>query len=311
MALNLRTALVSYGHTRSLLDGELRSDKLDIDHVEVSPITTAFRRMVRALEYDVSEMALSTYLCARDHGVPITALPIFVLRRFEHGQIVYNVNSGISGPGDLMGRKVGVRGYTVTPGVWVRGILNRAYGVDLDEVTWVLSGDEHVAEYVAPPNVVPAPPGSDLGAMLLSGEIDAAIGVGNADSPDIQPLVPSPFEAGADFYRETGIYPISHHVVVKDELLQANPWLAEELFRLFRLAKNQYLDELSATGPQNSQDQTLAQMQQVIGPDPLLYGVTPNRKTLESFIQFNVDQKVISRPPDLQELFPASVLDLV
>ena len=310
MSLKLKTALVNYGHTKALIDGELSSQRVEIEHVEVSPITTAFRRMVRTLDYDVSEMALSTYLCARDHGKPITALPIFVLRRFEHGQIVYNVNSGIQGPGDLAGRKVGVRGYTVTPGVWVRGILSMGYGVDLNSVTWVLSGDEHVAEYVAPSNVVSAPDGADLGAMLLSGEIDAAIGAGNVDSEDIQPLIPGPFDAGAAFYRDTGIYPISHHLVVKDEVLEENPWLPEELFRLFTTAKDDYLSGLASNGPQNNQDEALVRMQQVIGPDPLLYGVTPNRKSLESFIEFNLEQKVISKGVDLEELFPASVMDL-
>lgn len=310
MSLKLKTALVNYGHTKALIDGELSSQRMDIEHVEVSPITTAFRRMVRTLDYDVSEMALSTYLCARDHGKPITALPIFVLRRFEHGQIVYNVNSGIKGPGDLAGRKVGVRGYTVTPGVWVRGILSTGYGVDLDSVTWVLSGDEHVAEYVAPSNVVSAPDGADLGAMLLSGEIDAAIGPGPVDSEDMQPLIPGPFDAGAAFYRDTGIYPISHHLVVKDEVLEENPWLPEELFRLFTKAKDDYLTGLATSGPQNNQDEALVRMQQVIGPDPLLYGVAPNRKSLESFIEFNVEQKVISKGVDLEELFPASVMDL-
>ena len=311
MSLKLKTALVNYGHTKALIDGELSSEQVDIEHVEVSPITTAFRRMVRTLDYDVSEMALSTYLCARDHGKPITALPIFVLRRFEHGQIVYNVNSGIQGPGDLAGRKVGVRGYTVTPGVWVRGILSMGYGVDVDSVTWVLSGDEHVAEYVAPSNVVSAPDGADLGAMLLSGEIDAAIGAGNVDSEDIQPLIPGPFDAGAAFYRDTGIYPISHHLVVKDEVLEENPWLPEELFRLFTTAKDDYLSGLASNGPQNNQDEALVRMQQVIGPDPFLYGVTPNRKSLESFIEFNVEQKVISKRVDLEELFPSSVMELI
>ena len=303
MSLNLKTALVSYGHTKALIDGEVKSDRVEIEHVEVSPITTAFRRMVRTLDYDVSEMALSTYLCARDHGVPITALPIFVLRRFEHGQLVYNVKSGIQGPGDLAGRRVGVRGYTVTPGVWARGILSSGYGVDLDEVTWVLSGDEHVAEYVAPSNVVPAPAGSELGAMLLSGEIDAAIGPGNVDSPDIQPLIPNAFEAGAEFYRETGIYPISHHLVVKDEALEGNPWLAEELCRMFTEAKDGYLRELAEKGPQNGQDEGMARMQGVVGPDPLLYGVEANRKTLEAFVRFNVEQGVISRAVELDEVF--------
>lgn len=310
-SLTLKTSLVSYGHTRALKDGTVASEHMRLDHVEVSPITTAFRRMVRALEYDVSEMALSTYLCARDHGVPITAIPIFVLRRFEHGQIVYNVRSGIKSPSDLAGRKVGVRGYTVTPGVWVRGILQSAYGVDPNQVTWVLSGDEHVAEYVAPPNVVSAPPDADLAAMLLSGEIDAAIGAGNIDSPDVRPLIPEPFATGAGYYRETGIYPISHSVVVKDDLLRETPWLAEELFGLFKVAKDQYLTRLSTEGPKDKRDETMLQMKEVIGDDPLLYGVSPNQKTLESFVQFNVDQKIISRRFSLEEMFPASTLSLV
>ena len=175
----------------------------------------------------------------------------------------------------------------------------------------MLSGDEHVAEYVAPSNVVSAPDGADLGAMLLSGEIDAAIGAGNVDSEDIRPLIPGPFDAGAAFYHDTGIYPISHHLVVKDEVLEENPWLPEELFRLFTKAKDDYLSGLATSGPQNNQDEALVRMQQVIGPDPLLYGVTPNRKSLESFIEFNVEQKVISKRVDLEELFPASVMDLL
>ena len=310
MTLKLKTALASYGHTAPLINGEVGSAMLALECVEVSPITTAFRRMVRGLEYDVSEMALSTYLCARDHGAPITAMPIFVLRRFEHGQIVYNVRSGIQGPADLEGRRVGVRGYTVTPGVWARGILQSAYGVDLERVTWVLSGDEHVAEYMAPANVTPAPPGADLGAMLLSGEIDAAIGAGNVDSPDVRPLIADPFDAGAAMYRETGIYPISHGVVVKSDLLRSEPWVAEELFTLFKAAKSQYLERLASEGPQSSQDEAMLQLQQAVGEDPLPYGVGPNRTTLETFVRFNVEQKVISQEADLEALFPASTLDL-
>ena len=310
MTLKLKTALASYGHTAPLINGEVGSAMLALECVEVSPITTAFRRMVRGLEYDVSEMALSTYLCARDHGAPITALPIFVLRRFEHGQIVYNVRSGIQGPADLEGRRVGVRGYTVTPGVWARGILQSAYGVDLERVTWVLSGDEHVAEYVAPANVIPAPPGADLAAMLLSGEIDAAIGAGNVDSPDVRPLIADPFDAGAAMYQETGIYPISHGVVVKSDLLRSEPWVAEELFTLFKAAKSKYLERLASEGPQSSQDEAMLQLQQAVGEDPLPYGVGPNRTTLETFVRFNVEQKVISQEADLEALFPASTLDL-
>ena len=119
--ISLQTAMVDYGHTRPLIEGTVSSDQVTIAHVPVSPITTAFRRMVRGLEYDVSEMAMSTYLCALVHHKPITALPVFVLRRFEHDGIVYNPKSGIQSPADLKGRRVGVRSYTLTPGVWARG----------------------------------------------------------------------------------------------------------------------------------------------------------------------------------------------
>ena len=176
-ALPLTTAIATYGHTKALKDGTVHAERVVLKHVDVMPITSAFRRMVRGLEFDISEMAFSTYLCARAYHKPMTALPVFLLRRFEHGGIVYNVNSGIRSPLDLHGRRVGVRSYTLTPGVWIRGILQSAYGVDLHQVQWMLFGDEHVAEYVAPANVTPAPAGGDMLAMVRAGEIDAAIGV--------------------------------------------------------------------------------------------------------------------------------------
>ena len=141
------------------------------------------------------------------------------------------MKSGIKTAADLAGRRIGVRGYTVTPGVWTRGMLQTVYGLDLNSVTWVLSGDEHVAEYVAPSNVVSSP-NSDLVEMLLSGEIDAAIGAGANDSPDIKPLFPDAGEADAQWYKDSGLYPISHMMVVKNQQLEENPWLAGELFSL-------------------------------------------------------------------------------
>src|SRR5215470_17934496 len=184
-ALPLTTAIATYGHTKTLKDGAVHSERVVLKHVDVAPITSAFRRMVRGLEFDVSEMAFSTYLCARAYHKPMTALPVFLLRRFEHVGIVYNVNSGIQAPLDLHGRRVGVRSYTLTPGVWIRGILQSAYGVDLQQVQWVLFGDEHVAEYIAPANVTPAPAGSDMLSMLRAGDIDAAIGVRAAEAPEL------------------------------------------------------------------------------------------------------------------------------
>jgi len=309
-ALPLTMAIATYGHTRALKDGTLQSERVVFKHAEVSPITTAFRRMVRGLDYDIAEMALSTYLCARAYQKPITALPIFLLRRFEHGSIVYNVNSGLQSPLDLHGHRVGMRSYTLTPGVWVRGILQDAYGVDLQQVQSVLFGDEHVAEYVAPAHVVPAPAGSDIVAALRTGEIAAAIGVRAADAPEIKPLIAEAHQAGMAYFKHTGVYPISHLVVVKDELLQTYPWLAEELFGLFKAAKDHYLGHLRTGTSQNPEDQAMQAMRQAIGDDPLLYGVAPNRTTLETFIRFNVEQQVIPQPVTVEEIFPPSVLAL-
>ena len=150
----LTIAIGSTGLTKPIIDGSVRPDGLDLQYVQVDPITSAMRRMVRNLDFDICEMALSTYLCAKSHGKPFTAIPVFLKRSFHHGSIVHNVNSEIKAPKDLEGRTVGVnRGYTVTTGLWARGILQTEYGVDLSTITWAATGDEHVAEYEAPANV--------------------------------------------------------------------------------------------------------------------------------------------------------------
>src|SRR3954471_19576807 len=168
--------------------------------------------MVRGLEFDVCELAITTYLCAKEHGKRLTALPVFLVRGFHHGAILRNTKV-VSEPKELEGRRVGVnRGYTVTTGVWARGILAREHGVDLDSVTWVLSGDEHVAEWQRPANVVPIEAGKKMEDMLISGELVAAIGV-DVKSPDVAPLIPNALEAGLKALRERGHYPINHLVV--------------------------------------------------------------------------------------------------
>ena len=169
------------GATRALKDGTVRPAGWTLEFEEVPVLIQAFRRMVRTLDFDVAEMAFSTYLVAKAHGKPFTALPVFLVRGFHHGAVAARRAAGgpIGGPvpTDLEGRRVGVnRGYTVTTGVWARGILADEYGVDLSRVTWVLSGDEHVAEYVPPPNVVPVAPGQDVADMAASGELAAGIG---------------------------------------------------------------------------------------------------------------------------------------
>src|SRR5262245_63685583 len=143
----LKTAIATYPHTRGLKDGRVTLPGLELEHVEVSPIVGACRRMGPGLEFDMCEMAITTYLTAKAYGKPFTALPVFVMRQFHHAPMVFNVKAGVVSPKDLEGKKVGVRAYTVTTGVWARGILATEYGVDLDRITWVVNDEEHVREY--------------------------------------------------------------------------------------------------------------------------------------------------------------------
>ena len=194
------------------------------------------------------------------------------MRQFHHAPIAYNVKSGVASPKDLEGKKVGVRAYTVTTGVWVRGILATEYGVDLGKVTWVVVDEEHVQEYRKPANVLERP-GANLGEMLAKGELAAAIGVGQVDSPDVKPLIPNAREAEAAWYRKTGIYPINHTVVVKDSLLRADPTLAPRLFAAFTEAKAVFLRQLASGAELSADAQALAQRRRVVGDDPLPYGL--------------------------------------
>src|SRR5262249_14248630 len=209
----LKTALGVRGHTQPLIDGTVKPRTFEFEFEDVPVIVKAFRRMVRGLEFDISEMAMTTYLCARAHGKAFTAIPVFPVRGFHHGAILHNVTSSVRTPKDLEGRRVGVnRGYTVTTGLWARAILRHEYGVNLNAITWVLSGDEHVAESRPPANVVPIEPGPAMEDLLKSGEIPAAIGV-QIDSPEVQPLIPNAREAGLAALRTRGLYPINHTVV--------------------------------------------------------------------------------------------------
>ena len=219
--LKLKTVTRSQGNNQALKDGTVKPRTFAFEFEEVDPLIAAFRRMVRGNEFDICEMAITTYICAKAHGKPMTAVPVFLVRAFHHGAILVNAKAGIRTPKDLEGRKIGVnRGYTVTTGVWARSILQDEHGVDLSKVTWVLSGDEHVAEYRAPANVVPIEKGKAMGDMLASGELAGAIGV-DVKAPDVKPLIPNALEAGLTALRQRGHYPINHTVVIKDELIGA------------------------------------------------------------------------------------------
>ena len=307
----MRTALQTLGHTEDLKSGVVRPQHCQLAFEEVQKIIHAFRRMVRGLEFDISEMAITTYLCAKAHGKPFTALPVFLVRAFHHGAILANTTLDIRSPKDLEGKKVGVnRGYTVTTGVWARSVLQHEHGVDLSKVTWVLSGDEHVQEFRPPANVVPAPEGRTLEDMLAAGEIAAAIGV-SLDHPDVRPLIPDAEAVGLDALRRTGYYPINHTLVIKDSLLAADPGLAADLFAAFAEAKGRYLARLrGGLIAQPTASDRLYRKVMDIGADPLPYGIEPNRPMIEAVIRHAGEQGILSRPFAMDELFAAGTLEL-
>ncbi|MGH3760062.1 ABC transporter substrate-binding protein [Actinophytocola sp.] len=301
----LRTVLAGQGCVRALRDGTVAPRGFEFEFVEVPVLVDAFRRMVRGLEFDVCEMAITTYLCARDHGKGFTALPVFVQRGRHHGMICYNTRSGVRHPKDLEGRRVGVnRGYTVTTGVWVRAILQEEYGLDLDRVTWVRSGDEHVTEVDLPDNVETMDPAHTLRELLIAGELAAVVGV-KIDHPDVRPLIPDATRAAESAFRTRGFHPINHLVVVRDDRLAAHPDLATALVEAFATAKDRYLADLrsGAIGDPTETDDRNARILAITGGDPLPYGVPANRAMIDELVGHAVRQGILDKRMTPDDLF--------
>jgi len=302
--LKLKAVSRTQGNNKALKDGSVKPKTFEFDFVEVDPLIDAFRRMVRGLEFDICEMAITTYICARANGKRMTAIPVFLVRAFHHGAILVNTKAGIRSPKDLEGKRVGVnRGYTVTTGVWARSILQEEHGVDLSKITWVLSGDEHVAEYRPPSNVVPIEKGKKMADMLTSGELVAAIGV-DIDHPDVKPLIGNALEAGLASLKRNGHYPINHTVVIKDELIAAHPGLAADAFEAFAESKRRYIERLKGGNIEKptAVDEVHRRVMAITG-DPLPYGIESNRRVLQELIGHAVTQGIIAKPFSLEELF--------
>lgn len=310
--LNLKTVFRPLGHTTPLNDGTITPTGFTMDYENIEPLIAAFRRMVRATEFDICELAVTTYICAKSYGKKFTAIPIFPARMFHHGAIVVNKNAGINSPKDLEGKHVGVnRGFTVTTGVWIRGILSQEYGVDLSKVTWVLSGDEHVEEYRAPDNVVPLEAGKKMDEMVISGDLVGAVNM-PIDHPNVQKLIPNAEEAAFEALRVRALYPINHTVAVRDELLEAHPDLAKNIFNAFTDAKRIYIEKLKAgtlETPTKLDEQNKKVMD--ITGDPLPYGVEPNKIVLEALMDTAAKQGIIKAPLSFEQIFAKGTLDLV
>jgi len=234
----LSACIGNYPHTKALKSGDIKSDRVALNFTEVNPVNRAFLMMVRELKFDVCEMAIVTYLQAKAYGKPLMLLPATTLGRFQQSALLYNAERGTLKVEDLPGRRVGVRAFSQTTGVWIRGILWKDYGLDLGKVSWVTFEDAHVAEYRDPPGVERAAPGKDITKMLLDGELDAAIFGGEMPTdPRLKSVIADAEAAGRDWYAKYRTVPINHMIVVKESLSKSNPDAVREIFRMLLASK--------------------------------------------------------------------------
>ena len=282
---SLRIAIGDYPHTLPLKRGEITSPSLKLDFVEVKPMHLAFKPMVREHAYDASEMALVTYLQAKEHNKGLRLLPAAMLARFQHGTVLYNSARGTLAPKDLAGKRIGVRSYSQTTAGWVRGILQNDYGVDFSKVKWVTFEDGHVAEAKDPPGVIRAEKGKDITGMLLDGELDAAIyGAAMPDDARLKSVVANPDEEAKAWYAKHHLVPVNHMVVVTDEFAKAHPEAVTELYRMLEAGR------AAAGGAKDGIDKTP-------------FGKAANRPCLELLISYCLQQRLISRKLSVDELW--------
>jgi len=315
--VHLTLAIADYPHTAALLDGSIEIEGVDAEFVRVTPQIAAFRRMVRQVEFDVCELAPTTYIIARAYGAPFVALPIFVFRKFHHGGLLVRPDSGISHPRDLEGKKVGVRAYSVTTGVWTRGILMDEFGLDSSKVTWVVDDEEHVTQMPLPSNVIHAPDGQSLVDMIQRGELaagfDGNAGIGRAGAPTggwsqvesqgYPDLFPNAPELEAEWFRRTGIYPMHGTIVVRDSVLAAHPWVARSLYDAFEAAKQLWLKRLKSGEANTALDQRYRALAGIVGDDPLPFGMAANMPTIRALEDTAFKQGLSPRRMTVEELF--------
>jgi 4,5-dihydroxyphthalate decarboxylase len=314
--VRLKIAVADYPHTTAVLNGRIPIEGVDAEFVRVVPQIAAFRRMVRQVEFDVCELAPTTYIIARALGAPFVALPIFVMRRFHHGGLLVRPDANIRAPKDLEGKRVGVRAYSVTTGVWTRGILIDDYGLDSSKVTWVVDDEEHVTQMKLPPNVIHAPKGKSLVDLMAAGDLvagfDGNAGLGRAGNPaggwaqveaHYPELFPNADVLEAAWYKRTGIYPMHGMIVVKDSVLAEHPFVARALFDAFSQAKNDWLAKLHSGAADTAVDRKYRALTKIVGDDPMPYGMKANMPTIRALEDMAFKQNLIPARLPIERTF--------
>ncbi|HEU5257022.1 MAG TPA: hypothetical protein VFU28_13595 [Vicinamibacterales bacterium] len=286
--MSLYSLLGNHPGTEALKTGRVSSPLVTFDFADVKVINTQFKAVVRELKYDFAELAIATYLQGHEYGKPYVLLPATIMGRGQHHTIFYNADRGALRPSDLSGKRVGVRAYTVTTGMWVRGILAEDYGVDLESVTWVTFEEPHVAEYRDPRNVERAPAGKELKQMLLDGEVDAAILGDIAEQGPLRHLFSDHAGEAQRWARVHGGVPINHMAVIRKEIAESRPDVVREIFGVLQESRAR------AALPSGADD-------------PLRFGVSATRRSLEQAIAYAHQQGLISRRPTADELYADAV----
>jgi 4,5-dihydroxyphthalate decarboxylase len=290
--VSLAANITLYEPTRALMEGHVVSDLVTLEFAGLKNAHAGFKAMLRRNEYDVSEMAVATFLQAHEFGKPFSLLPVVVLGRFQHQCIGYNseVHPHMT-PADLTGKVVGVRSYTQTTGLWVRGILQNEYGVDPDSVKWLCFDKPHLEEYTDPPSVIWGDPAKDPVNMLLDGEVDAAIlGMNMPKDQRVRTLIPNPDEAALDWYQREQLVPPNHYIIVPDALCEQRPDVVRELWRMLVDSRRQ------------------AKPDSHIDAWPI--GMEANRKALECAIGYATQQHMISKPVNVEDLIHPLVREI-
>lgn len=283
--VSLSANITLFEPTRALLEGTVSSDLVSLDFAGLSKAHAGFKDMLRRGKFDISEMAVATALQALSYNKPFSLLPMVVLGRFQHHCIGYNtdVHPTLT-PADLAGKTVGVRSYTQTTGLWVRGILQNAYGVDPDSVNWLCFDQPHLEEYTDPPSVSWGDPADDPVQMLLDGKLDAAIlGMNMPDDPRIKALIADPHEAALDWYKRERFVPPNHYLMIHNALCEERPDVVRELWRLL------------------VESRALATPKGEVDPWPI--GIEANRKALEAAVQYTSQQHMLSGAVNIDDLF--------
>jgi 4,5-dihydroxyphthalate decarboxylase len=275
--------------TASVKRGEIKSELIDFDVVQVTPVHTAFKPMARELRYDVCEMAIVTYLMAVDRGIPITLIPAVMLGRPQQPLFIQNTASGRFEPKDLPGKRVAVRAYSQTTGAYIRGMLGEEHGVSFKDIEWVTFEGAHVPDFDEPTWVTRAPEGSSLLDMLKAGEVDAAI-TEKTNDPNLVPVIPDADAVAERWAEARGFAPVNHLVVIRTELVKQHPWLAAEVYRILKASKE------AAHAP--------------VGRDPMPFGVEANRNAFDLIARYAFEQDIVSKLYTTDELFEGALGEL-